>query len=398
MAFTQDRQFLEAIERSRHALLTFRSAWTADAVTSALALKRILEKRGKKADIVAENFNAPAALAFLPGIAEIKPRFHQLRRFTIELDISKIAVDELAYDHDGEKLRIHVAPKSGMYAPEHVTTAPGAFKYDLVVTLDTPDYASLGGLYRDHTELFFAQPTVNIDHDPANEHYGNINLVDLTATSTAEVLYRQFADAKEPFLDEDTATLLLTGMMAKTKSFRGAAVTPRTLSTAAELMAAGARRDQIVEQLYRTRTIPTLKIWGRALARLKYDPVTKLAWTVLVRQDFVHAGAKEDRLSDVIEELILSAPEADAVAVLYEQESPTAPGQTAGVCALVASERHGDALQLVAPLRPEGHRRLARVCLTGVSIIDAERRVKEAVAAALGKAAQQEKALAENKG
>ena len=182
MAFTQDRQFLEAIERSRHALLTFRSAWTADAVTSALALKRILEKRGKKADIVAENFNAPAALAFLPGIAEIKPRFHQLRRFTIELDISKIAVDELAYDHDGEKLRIHVAPKSGMYAPEHVTTAPGAFKYDLVVTLDTPDYASLGGLYRDHTELFFAQPTVNIDHDPANEHYGNINLVDLTAT------------------------------------------------------------------------------------------------------------------------------------------------------------------------------------------------------------------------
>lgn len=396
MALTQDRQFLEAIERSRHALVTCRSAWTTDAVASALALKRILEKRGKKADVVVENFNPPAALGFLPGIKDIKPEFRQLRRFTIELDISKIAVDELAYDHDGQKLRIHVAPKSGMYEAGHVTTAPGAFKYDLIVTLDTPDYASLGKLYRDHTELFFAHPTVNIDHDPGNEHYGNVNLVDLTATSTAEIVYRQFLGADAPFLDEDTATLLLAGMMAKTKSFRGAAVTPRTLSTAAELMAAGARRDQIVDQLYRTRSIPTLKIWGRALARLKFDPITKLAWTVLVRQDFVHAGAKEDRLSDVIEELILSAPEADVVAVLYEQESTTEPGRTAGVCALVSSERHGDALQLMAQLKPEGNRRLARICLTNTSIMDAEQRVKEVVAAALGKATQREKALSAN--
>lgn len=396
MALTPDRQFTEAIERSRHALVTFRSAWTTDAVASALALRRILEKRGKKADIVVENFNPPAALGFLPGIADIKPEFRQLRRFTIELDISKIAVDELAYDHDGQKLRIHVAPKSGMYEAGHVTTAPGAFKYDLIITLDTPDYASLGKLYRDNTELFFAHPTVNIDHDPANEHYGNVNLVDLTATSTAEIVYRQFLGADAPFLDEDTATLLLAGMMAKTKSFRGAAVTPRTLSTASELMAAGARRDQIVDQLYRTRSIPTLKIWGRALARLKFDPITKLAWTVLVRQDFVHAGAKEDRLSDVIEELILSAPEADVVAVLYEQESTTEPGRTAGVCALVSSERHGDALQLMAQLKPEGNRRLARICLTNMSIMDAEQRVKEVVAAALGKATQREKALAAN--
>ncbi len=42
-------------------------------------------------------------------------------------------------------------------------------------------------------------------------------------------------------------------------------------------------------------------------------------------------------------------------------------------------------MKLVAGLKPEGHRRLARVCFPNTSIIDAERLVREAVAQALGR-------------
>ncbi len=385
MALTMGRQFMEAVNRSKNILVTFRTEWSKDAAAAALALDRVLTAKGKRVEVVADGFQAPKSLAFLPGIADIKSEFTQLQRFVISLDVSRTKIDELSYDMQDDKLRIMVAPKAGMFEPKDVATAASEFKYDLIITVDTPDYASLGALYTAHTDLFFAKPTVTVDHEPANEHYGNINVVDLAATSACEVVYDLLTEIGDSFLDEEVATLLLAGMIAKTKSFKTANVTPKTLKIASELVSAGARRDEIVQNLFRTRSLQTLKLWGRALARLKYDAETKCAWSLLVRQDFIHAGAKEEYLADVVDELIANAPEAEIIALLYEQESPTQPGQVAGVCALVSSERHADALRLVESLRPEGHRRMARVCFPNTSIMDAERTIMEAIAKSLGK-------------
>ena len=379
------RQFSEAVHRSKSILVTFRKEWSKDAVAAALALARVLSAKGKRVEVVAEGFQVPKSLGFLPGIADVKPEFSQLQRFVISLDVSHTKIDELSYDMQGEKLRVMVAPKAGMFEAKDVTTSASEFKYDLIITLDTPDYVSLGALYTAHTDLFFAKPTLNIDHEAANEHYGNINLVDLAATSACEVVYNLLTEIGENFLDENVATLLLAGMIAKTKSFKTPNVTPKTLKIASELVAAGARRDEIVQNLFRTRSLQTLKLWGRALARLKYDAETKCAWSLLVRQDFIHAGAKEEYLADVVDELIANAPEAEIIALLYEQESPTQPGQVSGVCALVSSERHADALRLVESLRPEGHRRMARLCFPNTSIMEAERTVMQAIAKSLGK-------------
>ncbi|HSD12180.1 MAG TPA: hypothetical protein VLC10_01360, partial [Patescibacteria group bacterium] len=160
---------------------------------------------------------------------------------------------------------------------------------------------------------------------------------------------------------------------------------PRTLDIASELVSAGAKREEIVQNLYRTRTISTLKLWGRALARLKFDPGIKMAWTLLVRQDFIHAGATEEHLPDVIDELIMNSPEAEIVGLLYEQESPTEPGKVAGVCALVSTEKHADALGLLPGLKPDGTRRMARVCFPTTAIMDAEKSVLAAINKSLGK-------------
>jgi phosphoesterase RecJ-like protein len=387
MALPAEKQFLEALKRSNNALVTCRRDWSVDAVASALAVARLIERQGKRADIVIDGFEPGKAVKFLPGVDAIKPAFQQLQRFIINLDIAKHKIDELSYDLEGDSLKIFVTPKTGQFDGRDVTTAASDFKYDLIVTVDTPDYPSLGSIFTANTDFFYHRPTINIDSEPGNEQYGNINAVDITATSTAEIIYGLLRSGGEHFLDEDVATCLLTGMISKTRSFKTATVTPKTLEAASQLIAAGARRDDIIQHLYRTRSLTTLKLWGRALARLKYDTAAKFAWTLLVRQDFVHAGAGEESLPDVIDELITNSPEAEIIGILYEQESAAEKGRVGGICALVSSEKYADSLGLVASLKPEGHRRLARICFPGGSLADAERSVLQAIYKTLGKSA-----------
>jgi len=386
MALPAEKQLLEALKRSDHALLTCRRDWSVDALASALALARIIERGGKRADVVVDGFEPSKAVGFLPSVGAVKPAFQQLQKFIINLDVSRGKIDELSYDIQDDKLRIFVTPKTGQFDGRDVTTAASDFKYDLIITLDTPDYPSLGGIFTANTDFFYHRPTVNIDSDPGNEQYGNINAVDITATSTAEVIYNVFHNDGRHFLDEDVATCLLAGMIAKTRSFKTSTVTPKTLEAASQLIAAGARRDEIIQNLYRTRTLTTLKLWGRALARLKYDPVAKFAWTLLVRQDFVHAGTHEESLPDVIDELIVNSPEAEIIGILYEQDAAPDKNRPGGICALVSSEKHADSQNLVSSLRPEGSRRLARICFPGATLVDAEKSVLGAIYKSLGKA------------
>ncbi|MFA6603930.1 MAG: DHH family phosphoesterase [Patescibacteria group bacterium] len=380
-----EKQFVETLKRAEHALITFRRDWSVDALASALAIQRYLASKGKRAEIVADDFTPAKSAKFLPGANEVKPSFERLQKFIINLDVSKTKIEELSYDLKDDKLRIYINPKAGQFAAADLTTATSDFKYDLIIAVDTPDYHSLGALFDLNTDFFYHRPTVNIDHDPANEHYGNLNAVDIAATSTSEVIYSLLKSAGEHFLDPDTATCLLAGMISKTRSFKTPTVTPRTLEIAAELVAAGARRDEIVQNLYRTRSLATLKLWGRALARLKYDGAARFAWTLLVRPDFVHAGAGEEFLPDVIEELMMNSPEAEIFGVLYEQDAPADKSRPAGICALVSSEKYSNALGLVSSLKPEGTRRLARLCFPAANLIDAEKAVLGSIYKSLGK-------------
>lgn len=383
MALTETQQFHDAIRRATRILIAVRKDWTVDGIASALALARLIGSQGKSVDIVCDEFVPPPQLRFLPGIDRVLPAIRGLQRFVISLDVSKTKIDELSYDVAGDALRIFITPKDGYFNPKDVAASPENYRYDLIITVDAPDYVSLGRPFAEHADFFHKKPTVVIDSDPANERYGNINLVDVVASSSAEAVFRLFfnrAPCPEPGrgVDADAATCLLAGIIAKTRRFTGPDVSPTTLETASALTRAGARRDDIVQHLYRTRSIPTLKLWGRALSRLRHDAATKTVWTMLTREDFALIGAHERDLPDVIEELIAESPEAETACILYEQESPEERGKVSGICALVWS-RSQSALRLVESLRPEGTHRLARVCFPLGTLTEAEKTVLETV-------------------
>ena len=165
------------------------------------------------------------------------------------------------------------------------------------------------------------------------------------------------------------ATTLLTGIIAKTHSFKTEQVKPTTLNVASKLVSLGGERDSIVDHLYRTRSVATLKLWGQALAHLQTIPSIGLVYTAITRDDFVRSGASEDDLYDIVEELIANSPEAKLVLLLHEhptmQGSPTIHGY-------LKSMKQGSATSLVKPFHPDGNEHRASFTLADLSLKQAE--------------------------
>lgn len=371
MALNPTQQAQELIAQASRILVATRDHATTDALAAAVACHGYLKKIGKQTDVVVPNFDRKTAPSFLRGADEVRGTMGAMRAFHIALDVTKTPLGELMYDVRDGKLEITVVPKEKEWHPNDVSFKHGEDRYDLVIALDCPDMASLGPLAREHADFLYRTHVINIDCSPANEHWGQVNLVDLNAVSTTEILFNLLESWNRNLIDEDLATALLSGMIAKTRSFKTPNVTPKTLATSSALIAMGARREDIVNGLWRTRSVATLKLWGRALARLEQDRDTGLVWTVLSHQDFIAAGADPAALEDVIDELVSYAPEAKTVALIYE------PNAGRGVCVSLASTPPRSAAELGRPLGLSGTRDRATGCLTGTTLLEASKTVIE---------------------
>ncbi len=368
MPFNKAQQISEALKRSASPVVCVAEGAGADGYAAALGLARALGKLGKKVEIVAADGKTPSVLSFLAGADTVKTTFERLRRFRIELDISKTPVDGLSYELKNQKLLIHLEPRQGSWKKEDVKMAASMYRHDLIIVLGAADFEACGKLYSAHPDFFTHTPVLNIDVRAENEHFGHLNAVDLTASSLGEACLAIVESMDPSLVDEEMATAFLTGIIARTRSFRARTVTPKHLEVAGKLLGKGAKRDKIVENLYRTRTVPTLKLWGTALTRLKSDVATKLVWCVLTRADFTAAGTDERELADVVDELITSSPDAQVIALFYE----AADGS---IQTLVRAERPRNAVSLTENWHGIGTPEEARVSFKGKTIIDVEREV-----------------------
>ena len=319
MTLDEAGQISRLLENKKDVLICFGKNSTGDSIASSVALALYLEKMGKRVDIISDGFELPKNLKFLKKTIEIKSSFSHLQKFVITVDSGKTGVHELSYDLKEEKLRIFITPKKGFLTRNDVRTAQSDFKYDTIFVLGTGDYDKLGSIYDNNTELFYNKPVVNIDYNTTNEHFGQINIIESTTTSVGEILFNIFQDMGEENISEDIATALLTAIITNTRSFKTQNIKPHTLFLASKLMKLGADRDHIVQNLYRTRSLSTLKLWGQALSHINNDKSIGLVWTSITRDDFARSGAQASELYDIVDELISNSPEADITLLFHEQ-------------------------------------------------------------------------------
>lgn len=360
-------QLKKLLENSKSVLILFAVKNSEDCTTGAIALKKYIKKMGKFAEIVATDFQAPKQLNFLEGIEKIKPAITNLQKMILKVDISRTKLETISYDVKDNTLSIFLTPKEGFITKNDLRTAQSTYKYDLIMTVGVSDLESLGVTFFNNTDLFYRTPIVNFDNHAGNENFGQINFTEITATSNCEVIFNTLSKLNEALIDKDIATALLTGMIAQTKSFKTQNVTPYTLNLASKLMNLGADRELIVQNLYRTRSISALKLWGQALTRLQNDKDTGLFWTTISRDDFTKTGASQEDLKDIVSELIANSPEAKAVLLLHE--NPEKQNQIIGI---LNSEKDFDAMWLAQKFSPTGNRKQATISMEGNSIKQTE--------------------------
>jgi len=358
---TNYEQMKQSIEDAKSILITFNRTWPGDAVASSLALRLWLLSLGKKVDIAAEKPSAVSPFSFLPGFSHITSKLDNLRKFIISLDISNTKVSQIEYKVEDNKLDFIISPKNGFFAHEDISSQASGFAYDLVITVSTPDFESLGWIYDQDTQFFFETTVINIDHDAANDNHGQINIVNVNTVASAEILYNFFKEQKIA-ITEDMATCLLAGLITETKSFKTTNVTPTTLTIASDLVSVGGRREEIINVLYRSRQLNVLKLWGMILTNLQSNLENRLIWSTVKAQDFIATDTKPEQISDVVDELIVSLPQANIIILGFERENEKGVIKSE---AIIHSVKNFDALFLAQPFKASGTAHEAHVMLNG---------------------------------
>lgn len=320
MELSPKQQIVEAIKSSSNILLLTHKSPDGDAVGSILAVSLALEKISKKTFAVCADKISPV-FSYLPT-ERIYSELSGRRDFVISLDVSQVAAEKFLYKVEDGSINFIISPKEGEFTPEMVTFPGGKFKFDLIIVLDSPDLDRIGGPHEQNSDLFYETPIINIDHHAGNDHFGKINLVDLTATSTCEILVSLFeALSKDTsLLTQDIATALLTGIITDTNSFQNQNTTPKSLTVAAQLVAANADQQEIIKRIYKTRSLSTLRLWGRVLSNIRDEMNYRFIWSQIQKADFVVTQSTATDADGVIDELLKTATGVDFVLLLTEKD------------------------------------------------------------------------------
>lgn len=323
LELTPKQQLTELVKKSQSILLLTHNHPDGDAVGSVLGMALGLRKMGKEVRVVAPG-KPTGPFGFLPSFEALTQELTIQKDLLVVLDESQARIGNISLKRVAEnKLLVVITPKGGTLTASNVRIEDGSYNVDLIICLDCSNLERLDHIYEDNSSLFYEVPVVNIDHHADNTNFGKVNIVDITASSTAEILVsvlETIGKDIQGMIDADIATCLLTGITTDTGSFQNQNTTPKSLTIAAQMVAAGANQQEIVQRIFRTRELSTLRLWGRALSYIKEDAERNFAWSILSKSDFVAAQAQPEEASGVIDELLKTASNMDFVILMSERE------------------------------------------------------------------------------
>ena len=300
MAFSPQEQLKDFLSRSHEVLLVLPENPTGDNLAAAFGFYLFLRKRGLLTDLACSG-NFPEKFSFLPRPENIINTISGARDFVLSFDTTENKITSLRSEEKEGLFNIYLTPEKGTINPKDFSFILAKFRYDLIITLGASDLESLGKIYFDNAELFFEVPVVNLDIQGSNERFGQINILDVTASSVSELTYQTIEIIEEILIDQVIAFCFLTGIMSATERFQKSNTTPKTLLTAATLMQHGADSQEIIRWLYKTQPLPLLKLWGRAMSNLHLFANT--IWAPIGVDDLVQSRATIKEIPLILEKL-----------------------------------------------------------------------------------------------
>ncbi|MGE5408869.1 MAG: DHH family phosphoesterase, partial [Syntrophothermus sp.] len=195
---------------------------------------------------------------------------------------------------------------------------------------------------------------INIDHHHDNTRFGDVNLVDVGASCTAEIVY-ELAMRMELLITPETASALYVGLITDTGNFMYDNTTARTHRIAAELLEAGVDVDDTYRRLYEHVPIEKLHLVSRALASIRRLCGERLAASYITAADYAETGAGEEMTEGIIDHL--RSLEGIKVAVMVRDLADR--GNAARKVSLRSSDGEVDVSAIARKHGGGGHKRAA---------------------------------------
>jgi nanoRNase/pAp phosphatase (c-di-AMP/oligoRNAs hydrolase) len=311
-------QIKNQIESAESILILTKKNASSDEVATSWGLFHLLQNIGKDSTVL-ENERESEKMSFLPRPERMIKEIKSARDFVLSFNTVRNKITDFRTENKIDSFDIYITPEKATIDPRDFSFIPAKFKYDLVILLGCPNLECLGNIKEKNSDLFFEVPIVNIDISSANENFGQINLVDMTASSVADILAGLAKSFWEKQTDAECAQCFLAGLIAATSNFQSPQTNPQTFLTASWLIEKGADQQKIIRELFKTQSFPFMKLWGRVMARLNWNEDLKLAWSMVSQEDFLKSHTKPDQLPLILEKIKDNFSAGKLFAILYSE-------------------------------------------------------------------------------
>jgi phosphoesterase RecJ-like protein len=238
---------IDRLNRSEALILATHINPDGDAIGSMLALGLGLQQRGKRVFM----YNAssiPAVYRFLPGVKQVRQ------------------------------------------------TLPSFSDYDTAVILDCGDLERIG----DAAAYEHALPhIINIDHHVTNTVFGQNQIVDATACSSAEIVYRLLKRMKVN-IDKAIATSIYTGIFTDTGSFRFANTNSAAYAICSEMVQCGVDPYTVAQHVYGTYSLGRIMLLNMALDSIEISANGKLSIMTVTKDMFTETDTNPEDVDGMI--------------------------------------------------------------------------------------------------
>jgi phosphoesterase RecJ-like protein len=211
------RNILRTIKASKRILIPLHLRPDGDSVGSALGCYHFLQGLGKKVTLVSAD-PIPGNFGFLTGVKRIRI---------------------------GDPAKLDLS------------------RFDLLLFVDHSEAGRLSN--KEGFSLPSRMVVINIDHHVTNPNFGDLNYVDSTAPSTAEILFDLLRRWKTK-ITPTIADCLLTGIYTDTGGFLYSSTVPSSFTKASQLIRLGADRGKVVENSFRSWPPGTIATWSLILS------------------------------------------------------------------------------------------------------------------------------------
>ncbi|MFC1476666.1 bifunctional oligoribonuclease/PAP phosphatase NrnA [Fibrobacterota bacterium] len=174
--------------------------------------------------------------------------------------LTSLKKDVVIYNQDPVPDKFHF-----LYNSDKIVNTFPRREFEVFVIIDASNSERLGW----DTSGKFAQQVVVIDHHRDNSYEGELNIVDINASATSEILYTFFKECSVNY-PSYVAEALYAGILTDTGGFQFSNTKSYVLRICAELSEKGANCSEIYREIYSSYSPAGLQLRARIWSTLQF--------------------------------------------------------------------------------------------------------------------------------